>query len=406
MTPTARDAADPGVFTPRFFLMCGFSFTVFLSLFMLLPTFPFRILDLGGTKATAGLFLGLLTYSSALSAPLTGALADRVGKRRMLVLCSLAITGFSVAYGVSRTVQTPLTLVLLHGVVWSGLLGAASAYMTDILPETRRAEGISYWGMATILALAVAPPVGLWLYARGWGWLCTAAALLNLGMAAIAWRLDEPQAAAWTGGERLLFGRLVEWRVLLTSFTLFMCSFGYGGITSFVTLYADANRVSPRGIYFVAFAAVMIVTRPILGSLADRVGHRRVFLPCLVLVALGQGLLGMGGTLPWLLASAVVFGVGFGSLYPVYMAHVLKQVPPNRRGAAFGGFLAAFDTGIGTGSIGLGWIIEHHGFRPAFGVAALLASGALPYFLFAEPRWLLRPPQGDGGAHGPRLSPG
>ena len=149
---------------PRFFMMCGFTFTVFLSLFQLLPTAPFRILDLGGSKAVAGLFLGLLTYASALSAPITGALADRIGKRRMLLITSLAIACFSLAYAASRNYWLPLVLVFFHGLFWSGLLSASSAYMTEVIPESRRAEGIGYWGMATMLATAVSPGVGLWMY--------------------------------------------------------------------------------------------------------------------------------------------------------------------------------------------------------------------------------------------------
>ncbi len=79
----SSDATEAhALFTPRFFLMCGFSFTVFLSAFMLFPTAPFHILDLGGTNFTAGLFLALLTYGSALSAPFTGALADRPPRGR------------------------------------------------------------------------------------------------------------------------------------------------------------------------------------------------------------------------------------------------------------------------------------------------------------------------------------
>src|SRR6185436_17426235 len=86
------------LFTPRFFIMCGFTFTVFLSVFQLLPTAPFHILDLGGSTFASGLFLGFLTYASALSAPATGALADRLGTRRILLTSSLAIAGFSIAY--------------------------------------------------------------------------------------------------------------------------------------------------------------------------------------------------------------------------------------------------------------------------------------------------------------------
>ena len=60
------------LFTPRFFIMFGYSFTVFVSLFQLLPAAPYRILDLGGSTGVAGMFLGLLTFSSAASAPFTG----------------------------------------------------------------------------------------------------------------------------------------------------------------------------------------------------------------------------------------------------------------------------------------------------------------------------------------------
>lgn len=376
------------LFTPRFFLMCGFSFTVFLSAFMLLPTAPYRILSLGGTKLAAGLFLGFLTYASALSAPLTGALADRIGKRRMLVGCSLAIAGFSAAYGVTTSYRVPLALVLLHGVFWSGLLSSSAAYMTDIIPEGRRAEGIGYWGLSTVLAIAVAPAVGFRLYAHGWLWVCAAAALLDLLMAGIALGLEETDVRVFPGPAKVLSRDLIEWRVLAASLTLFLYSFGYGGITSFVALYADDLGIAPREIYFSVFSLVIVVTRPLGGRLADRIGHTKVFLPCLGLIALGLGLLALAGTRASLVTSAVVFGAGFGTAYPVYAAHVMRHVGAGRRGAAFGGILAAFDTGIGTGSIATGWIIGRAGFAPAFGTAAALAVLAAPYFLFAERRFL------------------
>jgi MFS family permease len=177
--------------------MCAFTFTVFLSAFQLLPTAPYQILALGGSPFAAGLFLGFLTYASAFSAPVTGALADRVGKRRMLVTCGLVITGFSVAYAVATDYPLMLGLVVLHGVFWSGLLSASAAYITDLIPESRRAEGIGYWGLSTIVAVAFAPAIGFAVYRQGWTWLCAVTAGLNLLMAGIAWSLEEqPRTAA------------------------------------------------------------------------------------------------------------------------------------------------------------------------------------------------------------------
>src|SRR5262249_42574871 len=362
--------------------MCGFSFTVFLSAFQLLPTAPFHILALGGSTSAAGLFLGFLTYASAFSAPVTGSLADRLGSRRVLIVASVAITAFSIAYALIPSYQIMLALVLVHGVFWSGLLTGSGAYMTNMLPESRRAEGIAYWGLATIAAIAVAPSIGFWVFHFGWRAMCLEAAALNVVMAAIAWNLP-PEFT--TDDEHAHHGRrLIEWRVLILSVTLFLYSFGYGGITSFTALYADANGVRPKGIYLTALAIVILVTRPMSGRLGDRFGYRRVFLPCPLLIRLGLSLLVFGGTRPWLIASAVVFGAGFGTAYPTFVGYVMRNVPAARRGAAFGAILACFDTGIGTGSTSMGWIIEHYGFSRAFGTAALLSALALPYFLAAD----------------------
>jgi MFS family permease len=375
------------LFTPRFFLMCGFTFLVFLSAFQLLPTAPFRILALGGSAATAGLFLGFLTYASALTAPITGTLADRRGKRRILIVSSAAIALFSIVYAFLDDYRLMLALVILHGVFWSGLLAASAAYITDIVPPARRAEGLSYWGLSTVVAIAVAPTLGLWIYGQG-GWLvlCLVAATLNAGMTAIAWSLPEERRPERRTLPPLL-DRLVDWRVLALSVTLFLYSFGYGGITSFVALYADHNGVTPRALYFAVFAGAILVTRPFVARLGDQVGYRRVFLPCLALIVIGFGLLALGGSRPQLVVSALVFGTGFGSAYPLFAAYVMRHVDDTRRGAAFGSILAAFDMGIGTGSIGAGWIVEHYGFQAAFGVAAVLAACAIPYFLLAD-RWL------------------
>ena len=361
--------------------MCGFSFTVFLSAFQLLPTAPYHIIDLGGSTFAAGMFLGFLTYASAFSAPITGAVADRLGQRRVLIVCSLALVVFSAAYAVITDYRVLLALVLLHGVFWSGLLSASASYMTHIVPERRRAEGIGYWGLSTLAAISVAPLVGFWVYRRGWVWLCVVTAALNLLMAIIATTLEEHRHEVAHEEPK---GSLLEWRVLVISITLALYSFGYGGMTSFTAMYADANGVQPRSLYLTALAIVILFTRPVLGRLGDRWGYKRVFIPCLVLIATGMSLLALGGTRGWMIASALVFGVGFGTAYPSYVGYVMQGIGAHRRGAAFGALLAAFDTGIGTGSTAMGWLIQRFGFATAFGFAAGLAALSIPYFLAVD----------------------
>lgn len=357
------------LFTPQFFLIWSYSFTVFLSAFQLLPTAPFHILSLGGSQLEAGLFLGFLTYASACSAPITGAIADRIGKRRVLIVASLAITVFSLLYAIAPSYQIVLGLVLIHGVFWSGLLSSSSSYVLDIVPKSRRAEGLGYSGFASVLGVAVAPWIGLWMFDHGgWRLLCLEAAALNVVMAGIAWSL--PPDRRHEQPRSMHPKDLIEWPVLIGAVTLFLYSMSYGGITSFVAVYAEQLGV-PRALYFTVFCLTIVATRPFIGRHADRIGHARLIVPCLALIVIGVWTLALANSGPMFVVSAILFGVGFGSAYPVFVAHLMHHVADHRRGATFGAMIGAFDTGIGTGSIAVGWISERYGFGRAFGVAAM-----------------------------------
>src|SRR4029077_9342832 len=188
------------------------------------------------------LFLGFLTYASAASAPLTGAIADRIGRRRALIAARRVIRLCAIGYSVTTSYPVMLAIVLVHGVFWSGLLSASAAYLTHLLPERRRAEGISYWGMSSVAAggisswglwgvgpIAVAPPIAFWIMQHGgWRWICVSCGLLNLLMGAIAWVLPEDRVETQLDLPLpQLRASIVEWRVLVLSLTLFLYSFGY-----------------------------------------------------------------------------------------------------------------------------------------------------------------------------------
>jgi MFS family permease len=377
------------LFTPRFFIMCAYSFTVFVSVFQLLPTAPYHVLELGGGTAEAGLFLGFLTFSSALSAPFTGSIGDRVGQRHVLIAVSIILALLTASYAVIADHRLLLGVVIIHGLFWSGLLSASGAYMTATLPASRRAEGLGYWGLSSVLAIGAAPAIGFWVYRHGWVVLCIELTMLNVLMAIIAWRLPDdhhgahghdPHAAptAHPGVH------VIEWRVLLLSVAMALISFGYGSLTSFSALYADALGVSPRSLFLTAMAVSMLVARLSLGRSLDRIGHRRVLTKCLLIPPIGLALLALANGPVTFVVAAVTFGAGFGLMHPAYTAYMMSHVAFARRGAAFGAMLAAFDTGIGTGSSVMGWLVQHVGFRPAFGLTAAIAALSLPSFLYAE----------------------
>jgi MFS family permease len=373
------------LFTPRFFIMCAYSFTVFVSVFQLLPTAPYHILDLGGSTAEAGLFLGFLAFASAASAPFTGSIGDRLGQRRVLIVVSLILAGFTFSYTFITNHRLMLALVIPHGMVWSALLSAQGAYMTHTVPESRRAEGIGYWGLASVLAVAGAPSLGFWVYRYGWDALTLELTALNVLMAVVAWRLPDDRAEPHDDVAHPPH-YAIEWRVLLLSVTTALVSFGYGALTSFTALFADALQVRPRSLFLTGMAVAVMIGRLTIGRTIDAVGHRRVLLRCMALPAAGILLLSMAQGTSTFLASALIFGAGFGLMHPAYTAFVMAHVSPIRRGAAFGAMIAAFDTGIGSGSSVMGWLVQHFGFRWGFAAIGVVTALALPCFLVAEKR--------------------
>ncbi|HVR43407.1 MAG TPA: MFS transporter [Thermoanaerobaculia bacterium] len=378
----AGPAPRPALLTIRFLRLWSFGFFTFFTLFQLLPTIPFRIVDLGGTRAQAGLFLAIYTYACALSAPITGAIADHVGRRRLLRIASTGFVFFSLLYGVVESLGLLLAIAVVHGVAWSGILSSSAAIMTEIIPESRRTEGIAYWGMASTAAVAIAPLVGLTLYRRSWQTLTlelTATSILMVVLALFVragqGRSDRPFPA---------LKEVVDWRVMVLSLSLFAIAFSYGGITSYVAMMSVDRGIQPPSLFFSVFAAAILLTRLITGPLGDRIGPKRLLYPSVAMIPPALALLAFADSRADVVVAGIVFGTGFGGAYPAFATYVLGRTDPGRRAATFGSIVWAFDTGIGTGSLGTGWLIEHSGYRTAFLAGAAVAIASIPIFVRAS----------------------
>ena len=374
---------DP-LFTPRFAMLWVYAFVTFFSAFQLLPAIPFRILELGGSKAEAGWFLSVYTFASAFSAPVMGSLADHFGRRRFLITASILFVVFSILYGVVR--QLPLLFLIgaVHGAVWSGLMASASALMSEYIPESRRTQGMAYWGLSSSSAIAIAPAAGLWIFHFGWTTLCTELSIVSVLMVlgALVLRADEERPVT----RRLVVSDAWDWRVIATALSLAVASFGYGGITSYAAIIAIERHVTPAAIYLTTTAISLVLFRVCFSHLGDRIGPKRMLYPGLVLVPLAFGWLGVAHTRWEMIASATIFGIGWGAVYPAFVTIILGNTDPARRARTFGSIVWAFDTGIGLGSFGIGAIGQHYGLSNAFLAAAALSCLAIPIFALTSPR--------------------
>jgi len=379
--PSTLPAREP-LFTPRFFALWAYAFVTFFSAFQLLPAIPFRILELGGSKAEAGWFLSVYTFASAFAAPIMGSIADHVGRRRLLITASILFIGFSVAYGLITNLKFLLIVGAIHGSIWSGILASASAIMSDFIPESRRTQGLAWWGLASTAAITLAPAIGLWVFHYGWLTLSLELAALSVVMSIGAVMLPVPETMTPLSGSAL--AKAWDWRVVRTTLSLTVVAIGYGGITSYSAIIAVERGITPKSVYLTTFAITVVIFRVLFSHLGDRLGPKRVLYPMLAIIPFAFITLSLAHSRVHMIGSAILFGIGFGGAYPAFATFVLDNTDPRRRARTFGSIVWAFDTGIGAGSFLIGAIGEHRSLGFAFMMAAIVSCLAIPIFEFAS----------------------
>ncbi|HEX8616706.1 MAG TPA: MFS transporter [Thermoanaerobaculia bacterium] len=387
------------LFTTRFISLWLFQFGTFFSAFQLFPVIPMRIMSLGASTGTAGLFLFVYTLSSAFAAPVMGTIADSVGRRRMLVTASMLFVVFSLAYGVVPWLPVVLVIAVLHGAIWSSMLSSSSAIMTDFIPPARRTEGLAYWGLAPTAAIAVAPMVGLFVHKLGgWTALCVEIALLSAAMT--VWAMRIPGGQQGNGSTALpRIAELWDWDVVKTTLSLAVVSFGYGGITSYVAILSLQRGIHPESLFFTVFAITIVVVRVFTSRLGDRFGHKVLLYPAFVAMPISFATLAVASTTWQMIAAAILFGIGLGASFPAFMTFVVANTDEQRRARTFGSVIWAFDTGIGLGSFLIGAIGQRRGLGFAFNVAAALACLAIPIFVATSRRLERGTPVADHAGH-------
>ncbi|MDQ0885870.1 MFS family permease [Paenibacillus sp. V4I9] len=364
------------LWTKPFFLMTIGMLFLFTSFYLLVPTLPLFIKQLGGSESQIGLAVGMFTLSAVIFRPIVGGLLDRYG-RRPFIVSGLLFFGLSMyLYGWVGGIVVLMALRVLHGASWAFSTTAVGTAITDIIPPSRRGEGLGWFGMAMTVAMAIGPLLGIWVlwnYSFNglflFGTILSAAAML---LALMTKTPFQPKAAA---------GRIdfIEKSILSIMAAIFFMAVAYGGIITFLPLFAESVKVNP-GTFFLVYAATLTIIRPITGKLSDRYGEVFVVVPALTVTIAALLVLSLSNGLYGMIASSVLFGIGIGSAQPALQSATLSLVRPNRAGAANASFMTAFDLGIGLGAIMLGWVSQYTGYQVLFLVAA--ASVAISLLIF------------------------
>ncbi len=364
----------------RSFILCLFNnFFLFVYYFALLTILPIYIMkDLGGSVKEAGLALTLFLASSIAIRPFSGMIIEKLGKKISMRGAGVIFALFAFSYLLVDSMWSLLLVRFLHGIWFSILTTVAVPVANEFIPEQRKGEGMGYFVMSTNLGVVFGPLLALTViqftsFKVLFGIL---AIIISLGLI-FCWmlkitELPKPEAIS-TEKTSLSLQDILEVKVLAVSFVALLTAFAYSGIMSFITAFSETKQLlGYTSVFFIVFAASMLLVRPWVGKIYDRKGPSAVIYPSFVFFAIGLVIVSLISN-QWILwLSAVFIGIGYGSLFPCLQTLAIQSVDKQRMGHAISTFFTLFDLGLAIGSVAMGVLIAYWGFETTYVLSAVL----------------------------------
>jgi len=357
------------LWTKNFILLSLSNLLLFLGFQMLMPTLPDYVAQNGGGNFAVGMVISIFTLSAVLIRPFSGAALDLLGRRKILVIglfISIVAIG---SYYWAATVLLILGLRFVHGFGWGISSTTYGTIASDLIPASRRGEGMGYYGLSSTLAMAIGPMLGVTMIRSSGFGLLFLVSFISTSLAFLLTylvRIPEVERKSAEKKEVSFVSSLIEKKAVFPSLLVFFFSITYGGIVSFITLFGKEVGIENVGWFFTVNAIFVLITRPISGRIFDKKGHFFVLFPSAFFTAIGLILLSYASSNLTIILAAVFYGIGFGSIQPSLQAWIINRVPANRRGAANATFFSAFDLGIAGGAIILGAVAQMTNYKQMY----------------------------------------
>lgn len=365
------------IWTKSFISIALTQFLLFTVFYTLLTTLPiFVIVDLNESESKAGLVVTFMLVSAIIVRPFSAKVIDMIGKKNTLVISVFAFLLTTISYLLAHHFILLSIIRFIHGISFGFLTTVTGAIAADIVPPSRRGEGMGYFAMSMNVAVVVGPFIGLLLiqYISFTGLFIFLSILMILSLIfSILVQTGESAVDETPPVTAMQWSDLIEVKALPVAIVSGMIGFSYGSILSFVPVYAETIGLSHIASYFfLVFAIVMIASRPYLGRAFDEKGARIVLVPSLFVFAIGLSLLSFSQSALMFLIAAGIIGLGYGTILPGFQTLVVQQSGPKRTSQAMSTFFSLYDIGIALGAFTLGIISTNYSFETMYVVSALV----------------------------------
>lgn len=364
------------------------NFLLFFAFYILTPLLPLYLdAQFSADKHMIGIVLSGYVVATLLVRPFSGFIVDTFNRKTVLMICFFSFFIFFAGYIGAGTLLMFAILRTLHGLPFGAATVANSTVAIDVLPSSRRNEGIGYYGLSNNLAMAIAPSVGIWIYDSTARfdllfWLALAlafAGFLSSTTVKLPFRPKVP------GKPKLSLDHFFLTRAWLMAINICLFGLCWGVMSNYVAIYGQERLgiTDGTGIFFMILSGGLFAAR-LIGTKALRQG--KLALSCSIGVCLstvGYVLFAlMLGSWSYYL-SALFVGLGNGQMYPAMLNMFIKVARHDQRGTANSSILISWDLGMGLGILLGGFLVQYISYEAAFWTVAAAQTGGSLLFILA-----------------------
>ena len=371
------------------------NFLLFFSFYLLTPLLPIYLDEQFNTdKDTIGLVLSGYIIAALLVRPFSGFIVDTFNRKKVLMMCFFFFFILFAGYVGAGTLLMFALVRTIHGLPFGAVTVANSTVAMDVLPSSRRNEGIGYYGLSNNLAMAISPTIGIWVYHSTGSfnalfWI--AFALAMAGFICVSTIKIKPRQ----GVKKKLpisLDRFFLTRAWLMAINIMFFGLCWGVMSNYVALYGKQQLgiTDGTGLFFALLSLGLFAAR-LHGGKELRKGNIVQNCAMGTLISLAGYMLFAACPQSWAFyTSALLIGLGNGHMYPAFLTMFVKVARHDQRWTANSSILTSWDVGMGLGILLGGVLSEFAGFRAAFWTTAFMQLAGTVLFLLFTKNFFLR----------------
>ncbi len=373
----------PPLWTKDFILTSSVNFFLVLTFYLLMVTIAvYAVREFNASNSEAGLVTGIFIIGVLSGRLFMGQVLDRIGRKKTLVIGAALFTMTTFFYFLNLGLPFLLFTRFIHGVTLGIASTAAGTIIAQLIPMSRKGEGIGYFSLSTTLATAIGPFIGLYMSQNSSFdmifILCLALGIFSL---IVSWLVTVPAIEAPPSTDEkkgFKVSDFVEPKAVPIAVITLIAGFCYASVLSFIGFYAEfRDLIQAATFFFLVYSVAILVSRPFTGRLMDLKGANYVMYPAIFIFAVGLLLLSTAQNSLVFLIAAFLIGLGFGNVQSTTQAVAVKLTPPHRMGLATSTFFIFMDAGLGFGPYLLGYIISMTGYSELYAILSGVAAATL-----------------------------